>query len=64
MEGSFMANFIRTNFGGTKITLAVTGLPVTITGEVIGNTDNNIVGLRLENGNRVFINADLIAFVF
>ena len=59
-----MANFILENFQGATVTLAVTGLPVVITGEVLSNTKENIIGLRLENGNKFYINASLIAFVY
>jgi len=64
MEGYFMFEFIKNNFKGATVTLALTGLPITITGEVINLGADNIVGLRLKDGNKVFINADLIAFVF
>lgn len=59
-----MNDFIRQNFKGTTLTVAITGLPVTLTGEVINSGDECVLGLRLENGNKVFINAELIAFVF
>ena len=58
-----MADLIVRNFKGTTITLALTGLPILITGEVIeGST--NIVALRLENGNKVYIAGNLIAFFY
>lgn len=59
-----MSEFIRRNFRGTTVTIAVTGLPVTLTGEVISTDQENVLGLRLENGNKVFIKSELIAFVF
>lgn len=58
-----MSNVISTNFRGATITIAITGLPILITGEVIGgNTD--VVGLRLAGGNKVYIKGDLIAFFY
>ena len=62
--GSFMFNLITENFKGATVTIAVTGLPITLTGEVLGSSQGNIIALRLENGNKVYINAELIAFVF
>ncbi len=61
-----MANFIMDNFKGCEVTLAVTGLPVTVTGEVMNCKDvnENVITLRLENGNKININAKLIAFIF
>lgn len=59
-----MNDFIRQNFKGATVTIAVTGLPIILTGEVINSGDPCVLGLRLENGNKVFINAELIAFVF
>lgn len=59
-----MFEFITQNFRGATVTIGITGLPITVTGEVISTGANNIIGLRLENGNKIFINADLIAFVF
>ena len=59
-----MHKLIYENFKGATVTIAVTGLPITLTGEVLGHTCDNIVVLRLEGGNKVYINAELIAFVF
>jgi hypothetical protein len=59
-----MSNFIRQNYRGATITLAITGLPVLITGEVISTGDDDTIGLRLENGTKIYINAELIAFIF
>lgn len=59
-----MFEFIKTNFKGSTVTLGITGLPITITGEIISSGAENIIGLRLEGGNKIFISADLIAFVF
>lgn len=59
-----MSEFIKHNFKGATVTIAITGLPIIITGEVINTEEENILGLRLENGNKVFIKSELIAFVF
>ncbi|CUU45578.1 hypothetical protein ACUH7Y_01945 [Clostridium beijerinckii] len=58
-----MADFIISNFKGVKVTIAVTGLPVVICGEVLGSRCGNIIGIKAENGSIVNINADLIVFV-
>lgn len=59
-----MADFIMLNLKGVKVTLAVTGLPVVITGEVLGSTTEKIIDLKLENGSILHVNSELIAFVF
>lgn len=64
MEGKEMLDFIRQNFTGATVTVAITGLPITLTGEVINSNDCNVLGLRLECGTKVYINANLIALVF
>lgn len=58
-----MFNMITKDFKGCTITLGITGLPVIITGEVIDSNDN-VIGLRLAGGNKIFIAANLIAFIF
>lgn len=58
-----MAEIIRNNYRGATITLAVTGLPMTLTGEVVA-IENNIVNLRLKDGRIVNVAPDLIAFFF
>lgn len=58
-----MFEFINKNFSGSTITICITGLPIAITGEVINSGKENIIGLRLEGGQKVYINAELIAFV-
>lgn len=58
-----MAEIIRNNYRGATITLAVTGLPMTLTGEVV-SIENNIVTLRLKDGRIVNVAPDLIAFFF
>lgn len=58
-----MSDYITTNYQGAKITVAVTGLPITITGEVIiGET--GVLTLKLADGKIVNINESLIAFFF
>lgn len=58
-----MFDYIMNNYKGVEATLIVTGLPVAVTGEVMGST-NNIINLRLESGVVVHISADKIAFVY
>lgn len=58
-----MAEIIRNNYRGATITLAVTGLPMTLTGEVVA-IENNIVNLRLKDGRIVNVAPNLIAFFF
>lgn len=59
-----MFEFIKQNFKGATVTIGITGLPITLTGEIISSGMENIIGIRLEGGNKIFISADLIAFVF
>jgi hypothetical protein len=59
-----MFDFIKCNFNGAKVTIGITGLPIVITGEIVNSGKENIIGIRLEGGNKIFIAADLIAFVF
>lgn len=59
-----MAELITSRYQGSSITLAVTGLPVTITGEVIGGESDTMVTLKLKNGKIVYIASNLIAFFF
>lgn len=59
-----MYDLITRNFQGTSITMALTGLPVLITGEVIGGDGNNIITLRLRDGSSVYIESRLIAFFY
>ncbi|MDY6011732.1 DUF6897 domain-containing protein [Clostridium sp.] len=58
-----MAEIIRNNYCGATITLAITGLPMTITGEVV-TVENNVVTLRLKDGRIVNVAPSLIAFFF
>lgn len=59
-----MHEFIKQNFKGATVTIGITGLPIIITGEIISSGNEKIIGIRLDGGNKVFISADLIAFVF
>ncbi|MCR1949882.1 hypothetical protein NSA50_02260 [Clostridium sp. DSM 100503] len=58
-----MFEIINKNFHGATITLAVTGLPLLITGEVV-SSNNNIVTLRLNNGSKIYVESNLIAFFY
>lgn len=58
-----MFSIITSNFMGSNITLGITGLPVTISGEVV-EAANNTIGLRQPGGNRVYIDATKIAFFY
>ncbi|CUQ12907.1 hypothetical protein [Clostridium baratii] len=58
-----MADLITNNYQGTTITVALTGLPITITGEVIRGQHDTVV-LRLKDGKIVNIAPSLIAFFF
>jgi len=58
-----MYEIITSGYKGVSITLALTGLPLLITGEVFEVT-NNIVGLKLKDGKTVHINANYIAFFY
>ncbi|MBC8059037.1 MAG: hypothetical protein H7Y18_00015 [Clostridiaceae bacterium] len=59
-----MYEMISKNFMGSTITLALTGLPILITGEVVPTSATNIIGLRIEGGNKVYINTNLVAFFY
>jgi len=58
-----MLDFIKNNFKGANVTIALTGLPITLSGEVF-DVENNSIGLRLKGGNKVYVDADLIAFIY
>ena len=58
-----MYKLISTEYKGNTITLGITGLPIVITGEVFDAAEN-VVGLRLAGGNKVYIPANLIAFFY
>jgi hypothetical protein len=63
LEGFLMADFIKRNFMGTTVTLALTGLPVTITGEVVYSPSYHTVTLRMDAGRTLTIRGEMIAFV-
>ena len=58
-----MYKLITGEYRGSTVTLGITGLPVVITGEVF-DAGNDIVGLRLAGGNKVYIAGNLIAFCY
>lgn len=59
-----MGDLIRTNYRGAVVSVAVTGLPILVTGTVVetNNTDN--ISLKLEDGKIIHISEELIAFFF
>ena len=57
-----MEELIR-NYTGVTLTIGITGLPILITGEVIGG-DGCIITLRLRDGSSVYIESSLIAFFY
>lgn len=59
-----MFEFITQNFMGATVSLVVSGIPVVISGEVLASGCENIIALRQKGGNKIFIAADLIGFVF
>jgi hypothetical protein len=58
-----MFNIITKNFMGANITLGITGLPVTISGEVFEAVDNTI-GIRQAGGNKIYVDVKMIAFFY
>ena len=62
--GYIMANLITNDYQGAPITLGITGLPITITGEVVKCNSHNTVTLKLKDGKIVHIANELIAFFF
>ena len=58
-----MYELISSGYRGVSITLAITGLPLLITGEVLSTT-NNVIGLRLKDNRTVYIDANYIAFFY
>lgn len=58
-----MAELITNKYQGSTITLCITGLPVTITGEVLTG-QRDMVTLKLKDGKIATIAEDLIAFFF
>lgn len=62
--GYIMASLITNNYQGAPITLGITGLPITITGEVLKSNGDDTVTLKLKDGKIVHISNELIAFFF
>lgn len=61
--GNEMFDLISKNFVGANITLGITGLPVTVTGEVFEAVDNTI-GIRQSGGNKIYVDVRKIAFFY
>ena len=59
-----MFDLITNNYKGSTITLGITGLPIVITGEVIASPNTDLINLRLSDGNKIYIAANLIAFFY
>lgn len=64
-----MGDLLRTNYRGATVTLAVTGLPILITGTVVETTTTaattaDDISLKLKDGKIIHITEDLIAFFF
>lgn len=58
-----MFDIISKNFIGANITLGITGVPATVTGEVFEAVDNTI-GIRQAGGNKIYIDVNKIAFFY
>lgn len=59
-----MIDQITNNLKGSSVTIGITGLPVTFTGEVVATTDATVVGIKTPGGIKVYINPELIAFIY
>ena len=59
-----MLNQIIKNLKGANVTIGVTGLPVTFSGEIINSSDVTVIGLKTADGIKVYFNPDLIAFIY
>ncbi|WP_346930578.1 hypothetical protein [Clostridium sp.] len=59
-----MCEIITNKFKSSTIKLAVTGLPIVITGEVLSSSNANLLAIRLSNGTNVYITTNLIAFFY
>lgn len=59
-----MYDLLTKDFKGATITVAVTGLPIVITGKVITNEKEGIISLKAEDGKIINIAENLIAFFF
>lgn len=58
-----MYELITSGYKGVSITIALTGLPLLITGEVC-EVRNNIIGLRLKDNRTVYIDVNYIGFFY
>ncbi|MFR5266374.1 hypothetical protein [Clostridium sp.] len=59
-----MYELLTNDFKGATITVAITGLPIVITGKVITSKQEGIVSLKAEDGKTINIAENLIAFFF
>ncbi len=59
-----MLDQITKNLKGANVTIGVTGLPITFSGEVISSSDSTVIGLKTADGIKVYFNPDLIAFIY
>lgn len=59
-----MLDEIKTSFKGANVTIGITGLPVTITGEVVDTSSKTVIGIKTPGGAKVYINPDYIAFIY
>lgn len=59
-----MYELLTNDFKGSTITVAITGLPIVITGKVITSKQEGIVSLKAEDGKIINIAENLIAFFF
>lgn len=59
-----MGDLILKNFKGSTITVAITGLPILITGKVLDSDICDIVTIKANDGKIINIAEKLIAFFF
>lgn len=58
-----MFEFINDRFMGATVSIAITGLPVVLTGQVVNSNKPGIIGLK-QDARIIYIEAELVAFVF
>lgn len=58
-----MSDTLLNNYKGLTISIAITGLPIIITGKLQANA-NNIVTLKADDGKIINIAKNLISFFF
>lgn len=63
-EINIMAELINSGYQGVYVTIGITGLPITITGQVCNADNTSTVTLKLKDGKMVNIQESLIAFFF